>query len=116
MKKQGAVTLGLVLLSGLAAVSLAQQNANPSPAQHKTFVGVVNSIVAADNDAGKPGVIVLIAKANAKMIFLLRLGTLWLDAKGGATAADKVKKGDKVTVAYLTTPKGHEAVSVKLMR
>jgi hypothetical protein len=116
MRRSFGYVLSLALLCALVTVSFAQQPAKPAAPQYKVFVGTVGSMTPADAAAGTLAGLVVVDKANAKLAFVLTPATAWFDAKGAKITMDNCKQGDEVKVRYKTTPKGNEAVSVRLTK
>jgi hypothetical protein len=119
MKKPIIIFVSLLFLCFAATYSIAKVGAEAAkkPAQHKTFVGTVESATVADPAKGTKSELVVMNEAKHKMTFPILSTTTIHDAQGKPTTLDKCKAGDKVTVTYSTTAAGvYEAVSVKMMK
>jgi hypothetical protein len=119
MKKPIIIMVSLLFLCFAATYSIAKVNtqAAKKPAQHKTFIGTVESVTMADPAKGTKSELVVTNEAKNTMTFQILSTTTIHDAQGKPTTLDKCKAGDKVTVTYSTTAAGvHEASSIKIMK
>jgi Tfp pilus assembly protein PilV len=84
---------------------------------HKVFKGVIQTVTLADAAKGtKPEVSVLGAQKKAETFLVVSTTTL-TDLAGKALTLDKLQAGEKIRVAYLTTPENiREAVSIHLLK
>jgi uncharacterized alpha/beta hydrolase family protein len=116
MKKPIIILLSLLVLCFAVTYSFAKATPQKQ-AQHKTFVGTVESVTMADPAKGTKSELAVTNEAKQKMTFVILPTTVIHDAQGKPTTLDKFKAGDKVTVRYATTAAGvNEAVSVKMVK
>lgn len=82
----------------------------------KIFSGTVESVSTPDPAKGTKAEIVLTDDNNKKLSFLITATTTLYSASSGPITLEKIIKGEKLKVRYITTKEGVEkAVSVRIM-
>ncbi|MBI5409397.1 MAG: hypothetical protein HZA14_08530 [Nitrospirae bacterium] len=84
-------------------------------AEVRTFTGIVDSVSLADPEKGVKSELSAIDTNNKKTVFLVTATTTMYNAKSAPINLDKIKKGEKVKVKFITTKEGvNEAISVRI--
>lgn len=119
MKK---ILFTLVAVTFIGSLCFAQQasipapQAAPKPVETKTFVGKVNSVSIGEAAKGIRPEIVVVDEKGLELSFIVISGTP-ITAKDGKTIAlNEIKKGDKVSVEYITNKMDiHKTQAIKLV-
>lgn len=121
MKKSLVMLVTCLFVLGFAALSFSQTQARPGQkpahAAGKVVLGTVQTVTMADPAKATKSEIVIVDKASAKLMFLVKPTTTIYDAKGSSLTLNKVVKGEAVRIRYTTTTEGvNEAASIRIMK